>query len=280
MKINLEVITSRNNPLVKWAASLSDKKAREESKSFIAEGDKLTYEALSAGVPVTHILILDSKKDYYIQKLNSIASADVYRDTVVTLLSESAFSKISTEKSPQGIISIIKYLDFFKYMDIIYKEEFVLEGDERALALCSVRDPLNLGSVIRSAVAFGVEHLVLTSDCADVYNPKTVRCAMGSLFKVKITYVGDFSSFIRSAREVGRRVFSAELTDSAASLLDTPLLPTDILMIGNEGHGISSELSAITDKSVYIPISDKTESLNASVAAAIFMWEQEKTMKK
>ena len=139
-----------------------------------------------------------------------------------------------------------------------------------------MRDPGNLGSVIRSAVAFGVDHLVLSEDSADVYNPKTVRSAMGSLFKVRISYVKDFGSFINVARECGRRVFSAELSEGARSLAETPLLPSDILVIGNEGHGIPEDISALCDASVYIPISDKTESLNASVAAAIFMWEQEK----
>ncbi len=276
MKINYEVITSRNNPLVKWAASLSDKKGREASRAFIAEGEKLSLEAIGAGLPVTHLFVLESKRDYFLEKLKDLDGTSKLENTTLVLLSESAFLKISTEKSPQGIISVIKYLDFFKYMDIICKEEFLLSPGERALALCSVRDPLNLGSVIRSAVAFGVEHLVLTADCADVYNPKTVRCAMGSLFKVRISYVSDFKSFITSARENSRRVFAAELTDDAVSLSDTPLRSTDILMIGNEGHGIPSELSSLSDRSVYIPISDKTESLNASVAAAIFMWEQEK----
>jgi TrmH family RNA methyltransferase len=130
--------------------------------------------------------------------------------------------------------------------------------------------------VIRSAVAFGVEHIVVSADSADIYNPKTVRSAMGSLFGVKVTTVSDFSSFVRAAQSSGRHVFAAELTDNAVSLSESKPLSTDIFMIGNEGHGIPAEISAICDGSVYIPISEKTESLNASVAAAIFMWEQGK----
>jgi tRNA G18 (ribose-2'-O)-methylase SpoU len=99
---------------------------------------------------------------------------------------------------------------------------------------------------------------------------------MGSLFKVKITVVGDVGSFIEAAKANGKRVFAAELTDNARSIRDISLTSDDIFMIGNEGHGIPTEISSICSGSVYIPISDKTESLNASVAAAVFMWEQNK----
>ena len=142
--------------------------------------------------------------------------------------------------------------------------------------MCSLRDPGNLGAVIRSAVAFGVDHVILTSDSIDVYNPKTVRSAMGSLFRVKITIVRDFSSFISSAIECGRRVYAAELTDDAVALDEIEASVSDIFIIGNEGHGIPREISSLSSGSVYIPISKKTESLNASVAAAVFMWEQKK----
>ena len=274
MKIRDEIISSRNNPIIKWAASLSDKKGRAQSESFIAEGEKLVFEALEAHLPVTHIFVSESRCDALMPRLRSSFSDEVYEKCEVFIVSDSAFDKISTEKSPQGIISVIKYLDFFRNMDIIYKEEFFLRADERAIFLFSIRDPGNLGAVIRSAVAFGVDHIVLSSDCADVYNPKTVRSAMGSLFRTRITSVSDVPSFITAARECNRRVFAAELRDGAVSLAEAGVSASDIVMIGNEGHGIDEAVSVLCDKSVYIPISKKTESLNASVAAAIFMWEQ------
>lgn len=276
MKIKSEIISSRSNPIVKWAASLADKKGREAEKAFIAEGEKLTLEALSAGLPVTHVFVSEGKSEEFLERLRKAMSNPIYTNCELITLSESAFYKISTEKAPQGVSCVIKYLDFFRKMDIIYKEDFCLLPDERALALCSVRDPGNLGAVIRSAVAFGVDHLILSSDCADVYNPKTVRSAMGSLFRTRITAVQDISSFIAAAKGAGRRVFAAELAEEATSLSDISLRADDIVMIGNEGHGIPREISAAATASVYIPISGKTESLNASVAASIFMWEQGK----
>ena len=274
MKFFRDIISSRSNPMVKWASSLVDKKGRDEARAFIAEGEKLTLEALKRGLPVTHIFVLEEKQER-VKALLSPFQGDIrYTDCQVVLLSEGAFSKISTEKSPQGIISVIKYLDFFRNMDIIYKEDFFIPRGERVLSLYSLRDPGNLGAVIRSAVAFGAQHIVLSSDSVDIYNPKAVRAAMGTMFGVSITYVKNFASFITAARENGRSVYAAELTDNAKSLNETSLKSEDIFIIGNEGHGIPTEISSICTGSVYIPISEGAESLNASVAASVFMWEQ------
>ncbi len=276
MNIINETITSRQNPLVKWAASLSEKKSREAERSFIAEGEKLCFEAAKSELPVTHVFISESKKNRLYPLIFEAFSGGLYKNTKLVCLSEGAFEKISTEKAPQGVIIVIKYLDFFRELDIIYKEDFFLSKDERALALSSLRDPGNLGAVIRSAVAFGVEHIVLTADSADLYNPKTVRSAMGCLFRIKATIVKDFSSFIRAARDNGRRVFAAELTESALPLGSLELSRRDVFVIGNEGHGIPADISSECDKSVFIPITQTTESLNAAVAASILIWEQSK----
>ena len=278
MQIGNDVISSRNNSFVKWASSLCDKKNRNKDGYFMAEGIKLTTEALDAGLPVDYIIVCDDKKEDVFGKISRYFDIAEYEKCQIVTVTESVFEKISTEKSPQGVISIIKHLDFFRKMDIIYKEEFFLSSDEKAIFLCSIRDPSNLGAVIRSSVAFGTEHIVLSGDCADIYNPKTVRSAMGSLYRVKVTTVENVESFISSAHNNGRRIFAAELTDGAKSLGDIGLISSDIVIIGNEGHGIPKAVSSLCDGSVYIPISNKTESLNASVAAAIFMWEQNKSI--
>jgi TrmH family RNA methyltransferase len=223
---------------------------------------------------VTHILVNEEKADRIDALLSEFEDDLRHENCRVIYLSDSAFSKISTEKAPQGIISIIKYLDFFRNLDIIYKEDFFVFESERALSLYSLRDPGNLGAVIRSASAFGVKHIILSADSADVYNPKTVRAAMGTLFGVKITIVRDFKSFIDAAKSCGRSVYAAELTSGAKSVKEIKLTPSDIFIIGNEGHGIPDDISAACSASVYIPISAGVESLNASVAAAVFMWEQ------
>ncbi len=276
MKITPDIISSRQNQLVKMAASLADKKGREAARAFAVDGFKLCREAALARLPVTHVFLSAEHEEDYLDDILDLFSADIYKDTVLTVLTEEAFEKISTEKSPQGVTCVIKYLDFFKKKDIIYKVDFFLSPEERTLFLWSVGDPGNLGAVIRSAAAFGIRHIVLGGDCADIYNPRTLRGAMGAAFRVKVTAVSDSLSFVRAARANGRRVFAAELRDGALPLPCVSVGAGDIFIIGNEGHGIPPELSAACDASVYIPISQNTESLNASVAAAIFIWEMSK----
>lgn len=276
MKIKADIITARANPLVKWAASLSEKKNRDSSRSFIAEGRKLTLEAAASALDVTHIFLAESKRGQYEEELKAAFGGAEYSETELIIVADAVFEKISTEKAPQGVISVIKYLDFFRKLDIIYKEDFLFSDSERLLALSSVRDPSNVGAVIRSAVAFGVTHIIVSSDTADVYNPKTVRSAMGSLFRVKLTSVSNMEATVRALRANGRRVLAAELSDKAIPLSSLSLKKSDVVIIGNEGHGIAQELSKCCDLGVYIPISKNTESLNAAVAAALFMWEQSK----
>lgn len=276
MKIISDIISSRSNPTVKWAASLLTKKGREEEKAFVIEGKKLVFEAAEIGLPITHVFVEESRRQEYEFRIKSAFSQENYDDCKVIFLSSGVFEKISSEKSPEGIISVVKYLDFFRELDIIYNEDFFASELERVIFLSSVRDPGNLGAIIRSAVAFGFERIVLSADTADVYNPKTIRSAMGGLFKVKIDYVHSLSDAINAAKKNGRRVFAAELSPSAKSVLDFELKNTDIFVIGNEGHGIAPEVSAVCDGSVYIPISKNTESLNAAVAASILLWEQSK----
>ncbi len=274
MKIFQTVITSRQNPTVKWAASLQEKKSREEHRAFLAEGEKLTLEAARGGLCVSHIFVCNSEKDKWLARLEEAFCDSRYEHTSVLILDDAVFAKISTEKTPRAVISIIKYLDFYKDLDIINKESFRAMQGERVLALCSVRDPGNVGSVIRSAVAFGVRHILLSKDCADPYNPKTVRSAMGSLFHVCLWGVSRMEDAVCAAREAGRRVFAAELRQNALPIDAAGLTKEDIILIGNEGHGIDESLSAKATGSVYIPIAPQTESLNAAVAAAIFMYAQ------
>lgn len=270
--MEIKEITSRQNATVMWASSLSEKKYREKHRAFLAEGWKLVEEAISCHLPVTHLFIAASKKDDILQKLplNSLA---LWEDPpTVFLLSDACFEKISTEMAPQGVIAAIKYLDFFKRIDKIKEEDL----SPRALFLSSVRDPGNLGAIIRSAVAFGTKTLLLSADSADVYHPRTLRAAMGTIFKIEILIVKDERDTIEAIRRKGRRFFAAELRENAVPLSSLSLRGEDIFVIGNEGHGISTEILEACDGSVYIPIQSGVESLNASVAASVLLWEQAK----
>ncbi len=268
--MEMKEITSRQNDTVVWAASLKEKKYREKHSCFLAEGVKLVKEALAASLPVTHIFVCEGKE----QLLDEIAPFLRNDAPSVFLLSSACFEKISTEKAPQGMIAVVKYLDFFTKNAKINKEDV----SSCALLLSSVRDPGNLGAIIRSAAAFGTQTVILSADSADIYHPKVLRSAMGTLFRLRVLTVEDVEATIRELRAAGRRFFAAELRERAVPLSSLTLTAEDIFVIGNEGHGIDPAISAACDGSVYIPIRAGVESLNASVAASVLLWEQSKSV--
>ena len=140
----------------------------------------------------------------------------------------------------------------------------------------SVRDPGNLGTILRCADAFGIDHVILSSDCADVFSPKTLRGAMGAVFRKSITVCSDLCATVTALKEDGRRVLATALHRDSLKLGDFELNPTDVFVIGNEGHGISDGLITACGETVFIPMCGGAESLNAGVAASICMWELSK----
>ena len=274
--MKVERITSRKNPLVQWAASLHEKKYREQENAFLVEGFKLFEEGVKSGADIAYVFIEESKYDRYFSAVSKLLDKCGNRETPICVLGDSCFEKISTEKAPQGIITAIKCLDKSKNIIKINKVEEFLSSTDFCMLLCSVRDPSNLGAVLRSACAFGVTTVILTDDCVDPYQSKVARAAMGALFRVRILYTDAPASFVSAVRAKGRRVLAAELREGANSILDCPVSQKDILVIGNEGHGIPEDVSNACDGSIYIPIGATTESLNASVAASILLWEQSK----
>lgn len=271
MNLQQEWITSRANPIVRETASLQEKKYRTRLGLFLTEGEKLFREAVQAGLAIQRVLLDGRRADSLLPMVEAVLQGSAAENTPVFCLGGEAFDKISTEMAPQGVICVLKHLDFFKKCTKISMKE--LPAGERAVFLDSVRDPGNLGAVIRSAAAFGVGTLLLTEDCADLYNPKTVRAAMGCLFKVRVITVADAVGSVSALRESGRRVYAAELREGAVSLRALELRGEDVFVIGNEGHGVAPALSAACDGSVYIPIATGVESLNAAVAASLLLWE-------
>ena len=274
--MKIEAISSKNNPTVKWASSLSDKKGRDESSAFMVEGLKLSLEAIRSLYPVSHILLREDNASEFLPIIEGELQRAEKNDARIVILSDIAFEKITTEKAPQGIITVLKKLDFSNIADIIYKEDFFSLYDEKSIVLASLRDPSNIGAVIRTAAALRFDRIILSSDCADVFSPKALRSAMGGIFKLKISYVSSVCEFVKKATEAGRRVFAAELSETARAISEIHPSARDFIIIGNEGHGIDTEVSSLCTGSVFIPINPDVESLNASVAAAILMWEQSK----
>ncbi len=269
-----EVIISRQNRRVVDLCKLDDRKARQAQKRFRFDGIKLFCEAVARDVPLDCIFLKKGsaeKVEARFTELTGRVPASV--QCPAYLLDDELFDKISQENAPEGIICVAEYIDRFHKMYIIKKEDTFELPEGPILLLESVRDPLNVGAIIRSAAALGICHLVLSEDCADLYHPKTLRAAMGPLFSMPITRVDDLAATVESIRSSGRRVFAAALDDTAVKLGEFSFHRGDCVVIGNEGHGLSENLIRACDQSIYIPMQAGTESLNAGVAAALLMWE-------
>ncbi len=261
----MQPITSRKNQLIVDCAKLQDKKYRQKTKSFFIEGKKLFCEALQENMQISYAIFSERAYPEFQEK-------DFPFPTFVA--TEEVFSKISTEKSPEGVFCVLKDIDFFHKRYIIYSSDS-FKG--RKFCICGVRDPGNLGTMIRTANALGVEELILSSDCADIYHPKTVRAAMGAIFRQKITICENFPASVSVLRQNGYRVYAATLQDTSVTLDRLSIGQNTCFVVGNEGHGLDKEVIDICDGSVIIPMQEGTESLNAAMAAGILMWESVRT---
>ncbi len=267
MIISSETVTSRSNPALMRAASLKDKKFRRKYGAFLCDGIKLFYELCDAGCEISLIWVNEDMRERILQLVGA-KEKECGREFEIRLAASAAFSKLTDENGSEGIVCEAPFISRH-----ISGDGSVTEG-ERAVMLTSLRDPGNLGTVARSAHAFNITRLILTADCADIYSPKTLRAAMGAVFKLDITVVPDGAEAVRRIRESGRRVYAAELRAGAISMLEADIKSNDVFIIGNEGSGIPENVSREADGSVYIPINARSESLNAAAAAAVLMWHQ------
>lgn len=265
-------ITSRTNPLIVQTAALHEKKYREQNRLFLLEGKKLFSEALASGISLRHIFVTEQTLPLCLSMLGIADERDAPSSLVC--LSQSAFEKISTEKSPEGIICAAEYLDKRHFFGTINRETSESLKGKRIFCLCSIRDPGNLGTVIRTACAFGVDALILSSDCADLYHPKTVRAAMGALLRQTVYITNDLPSAVTELRSIGKSVYAAMLDENAVPLPDLTLTPDTVFIVGNEGHGIDPSVAEACSGSTLIPMAkDSMESLNAAIASAILLWQ-------
>ena len=270
-----EIIRSRQNKNIVELCKLTDRKAREATKTFRFDGIKLLEEAIKNDLEINAVFLSASAQGRVLDFL-SLRFGKGYEDKIEKcfVVSDDIFDKISEEKSPEGVITIAKYIDKLQKNATIYNSVHFLQAKNESIVLLeSVRDPSNVGAIIRSAAAIGIDRLILSADCADIYHPKAVRASMGTLFNQRIDRVGDLAATIEEMKESGRRVFAAALDERALMLGQFEIVAGDAVVIGNEGHGLSSEVVAACSNSVIIPMSGRAESFNAAVAASILMWE-------
>ena len=277
MIIKPDIVTSRQNEAVKRLLSLDDKKDRDATRLFVLDGLKLFEEAVKARADIMYVYVSTDKKEQLSQYVEASLTDSKYKNTQLIHVEASLFERVSHEKSPQGIITLVKYLDKIQNIIKINKEMSLSKPDDYGtggvLFLDGIQDPGNLGAIVRSAVAMGRNRLVLDAACVDVYHPRVLRAAMGGIFRLCATYTDDLPAAVGRIRASGHRVFAAELRDGALPVQAAHLRSSDSVVIGNEGHGISTAVSKACDGSIFLPIAPGTESLNAAVAASIFLWE-------
>ena len=257
-------LTGRTNPTVVRTAALKDKKNRDADRLFLTEGIKLFLEAVESEAEIDRV--------FTTEKNLALCLKHIHEDRIICV-SESVFEKLSSEKSPQGVICSIKYIDKLHNFNKIYKETERFPEGKRLFMAHALRDPGNLGTVIRTARAFGTDEVIFSRDCADLYNARTVRASMGALFRQRVSYAQSFPDAIRCLRASGYSVYAAMLDSEAKKLTELPPDSRQVFIIGNEGHGLPAEIAELATGTVYIPMAkDSVESLNAAAAASVFLW--------
>ena len=266
-------ITSRANPRIVSAAKLQEKKHRTAEKRFFFEGHKLFSEARAARIPIRCVIA----EEQAFAKYRALFEDP---DFEILIVPQSVYEKITAEHAPQGIFCIADFLENLKFSHTLstppsqFGSIMKAERYEKLLICDGLRDPGNLGTVIRTANALGFDRLILSDDCADVYNPKTVRAAMGALFRLQMDCVHDIPASIAAMREIGYDIRAAALRDDAQPLGTYRVTDRTVFVIGNEGHGLSEETVNACSGSVIIPMAEGAESLNAAIAASLLMWER------
>ncbi|MBR6359824.1 MAG: RNA methyltransferase, partial [Lachnospiraceae bacterium] len=246
-----------SNEKIKQIALFSQKaSARKEEGVFIAEGTKLVREA--PGDLIREIYIsescLEKEKESILKGL----------DDKSIVVSDRVFEKISTMKSPQGMLAVISSLS--------YKKEDITKGNPLILILEDIQDPGNVGTIFRTAEAAGVTGIVLSEKCADPLSPKVVRSTMGAIFRMPFIISPDILSLVKEFENDGINCFAARL-ENGKPFYECDLTGKCAIIIGNEGSGLSPEVNGAASCGIYIPMNGGTESLNAAVSASILSYE-------
>ena len=257
--MNLLAIQSNSNPIVRQLRSLHQRKARQHSGMFLAEGPKIVEEALRSGETLLHVLLREEDREAFSPLLQRIQQEQPA--ALCYVVNDKVLHAVSDAQTPQGIVAAIA----------LPPQQQALPGAGFGLYLDALQDPGNVGAMLRSADALGVDWLLLGGACADPYAPKTIRAAMGSTFHLPIYQHADGCAALRALADQGYLLLAADL--HGASSLPPTLPGRTLLMIGNEGRGLSAEALALADLRYRLPMKGRAESLNAAACAAILLYE-------
>ena len=237
------IITSLNNPTIKEISKLKNKKYRDLTNTYLVEGDHLIEEAYKNNLLTKIILLEDTTCNYDIEKI---------------YVTKEVMKKLTELDTPNKIIGIVK-------------ENTPLPIGNKILILDNIQDPGNLGTIIRSSVAFDIDTIVLSPNTVDTYNPKVIRSTQGMIFYTNIITL-KLKEFIDEIKTKNYTIFGTNVRNGK-NIKEITLPEKFALVLGNEGQGVSKEIESLCDDNIYIKMSSKFESLNVSVATSILLYK-------
>lgn len=257
------MITSRDNPLARDIRRLLQDGRRRRSDGRIAlEGARLCEDAALSGVPIEAVLYTAGATAAYPRQWERLRAACSRCEEIPDALAK----WIAGTQHPQGLFCLCAPPPASLRLD-------TLSPTGRYLALENLRDPGNLGTIFRTAEAFGADGLLLSAGCCDPYNPKVLRGSMGGVFRLPFAWVPDMPAAVASLTERGLRCFACVADRDAVPLPDIRFSPGSVCLIGNEGDGLTPQTVAACQHRLTIPMAGRAESLNAAMAAGIVLWE-------
>ena len=262
------MITSTANVKVKRLASLQKKRRlREEEGVFLVEGIRMFREA-----PLERLREIYISEAFYKKEKEMLEK--ILKDTRIRaeLLSDAIYEHISDTKTPQGVLCVVERRE--RGIDEMIENQLPF-----LLVLDNLQDPGNVGTILRTAEGAGATGVILSRDCADIYNPKTIRATMGSVYRVPFCYAENIPEVLGKINEAGIGTFAAHL-DGKCAYDEMDYRRPSAFLIGNEGNGLRDETAIKAKKYIQIPMLGNVESLNAAVAASILMFEAARQRRK
>ena len=255
----MDILASRQNPLVKEMRKLHSAKGRDRQKQFLLEGTHLLEAALEANYPLMAVCCTPKWQERHGQLWEELKKQA--RRSV--LASESVLEAIATTMQPDGIVATAQRRT---------TELSPIATSGVALALETIQDPGNLGAIIRTAAAAGADGLWLSADSVDLDSPKVLRASAGQWFRLPMAVSSDLKTRVIDCRSQGMQVIATR-SNAPVTYWEIDYRRPTLILLGNEGAGLSAELSAIADFQVRIPLMAGVESLNVAIAAALVLYE-------
>ena len=253
------IITSKDNETIKHIRKLKEKKYRDEFGEYIVEGVKLINEAIAEKLDVKTIVICDNCNKT--ETINQNLMYEVAKYSCI-YVDEKVFNTITEVQNPQGILAVVGKKN--KQEEINYNEDVIVILDD-------IQDPGNLGTILRTIDSVNLSQVIISKKSGDVYNPKVIRSTMGAIFRINVIESHNLSETIKNLKKHKFTIISTSL-DTDKTIYDIQYKKVAIV-IGNEANGVSKEIQEISDSKIKIPMLGKTESLNASVATGIVLYE-------